>query len=211
MPVSKLFFEFARLVKECNPKYWILENVVMKKEYENVISETLGVEPTLIDSALLSAQTRKRLYWANFPISQPEDRGIRLADILDDTGDGLLNKAKIVGRRLGVTGTREDSNKSLPFVQCIEVSLVDSDKSGCLTTVSKDNVLTSLPPGRYADVFGRKLPFRYYTQNECCRLQTVPEDYFDGVASKSAAMEMLGNGWTVDVIAHIFRGLPKES
>lgn len=210
-PGSKLFFEFARLVRECSPKYWLLENVVMKKEYENVISETLGVEPTLIDSALLSAQTRKRLYWANFSISQPEDRGVRLADILDDTGDGLLNKAQIVGRRLNDRGVREDNNKSIAIVQCLEVRDSKLDKSGCLTTVPKDNVLSSLPPGRYNDVFGRNLPFRYYTQGECCRLQTVPENYFGGVVSKTAAIKMLGNGWTVDVIAHIFHGIPKET
>ena len=67
-PRSKLFFEFVRLVKECQPKYWLLENVVMKKEFEKVITEQLGVEPVKINSSLVSAQNRVRLYWANFDI-----------------------------------------------------------------------------------------------------------------------------------------------
>src|SRR5690606_18870286 len=80
-PRSKLFFEFVRLLKECNPKYFLLENVVMKKEFEQVITEHLGVEPIKINSALVSAQNRERLYWANFPIEQPKDKGIKLIDI----------------------------------------------------------------------------------------------------------------------------------
>lgn len=82
---SKLFFEFVRLIKECKPKYWLLENVVMKKEFEQVITEHLGVEPIRINSALVSAQNRERLYWANFPIEQPKDKGIKLINILEDT------------------------------------------------------------------------------------------------------------------------------
>src|SRR5574344_15209 len=75
-PRSKLFFEFVRLVNECQPKYWLLENVVMKKEFEQVISNHLNVEPIKINSSLVSAQNRERLYWANFNIEQPEDKNI---------------------------------------------------------------------------------------------------------------------------------------
>lgn len=83
-PRSKLFFEFVRLLKECAPKYFLLENVKMKKEYENVISEILGVAPIKINSALVSAQNRERLYWTNIPdVRQPEDKGILLKDILE--------------------------------------------------------------------------------------------------------------------------------
>jgi DNA-cytosine methyltransferase len=83
-PRSALFFEFVRLLKECKPKYFLLENVRMKKEYQDVISEHLGVEPIMINSALVSAQNRVRLYWTNIPnITQPEDKGIVLKDILD--------------------------------------------------------------------------------------------------------------------------------
>jgi site-specific DNA-cytosine methylase len=80
-PRSKLFFEFVRLKEELNPKYFLLENVKMKKESQDVISEYLGVEPVEINSALVSAQNRKRLYWTNIPFDMPEDKGILLKDV----------------------------------------------------------------------------------------------------------------------------------
>ncbi len=84
-PRSILFFEFVRLLKETKPKYFLLENVRMKQEYQDVISEHLGVKPIMINSALLSAQNRMRLYWTNIPgLEQPEDKGVLLKDILED-------------------------------------------------------------------------------------------------------------------------------
>jgi len=84
-PRSALFFEFVRLLKETKPKYFLLENVRMKQEYQDVISEHLGVKPIMINSALVSAQNRVRLYWTNIPnIEQPEDKGIALKDVLEN-------------------------------------------------------------------------------------------------------------------------------
>ena len=84
-PRSKLFFEFVRLLEETKPKYFLLENVVMKKEYEQIITDHLGVEPILINSALVSAQNRKRLYWTNIPgVTIPKDKGILLKDIVHE-------------------------------------------------------------------------------------------------------------------------------
>lgn len=231
-PRSKLFFEFVRLLKELKPKYFILENVIMKKEYQDIITEYLGVEPIEINSALVSAQNRKRLYWCNFEVPQPKDKNIILKNILEEnipfkydeeiqdknyqnlnpsairgryTKDlNLINKATIIGRRINEKGHREDYNKGIAITQCLEVRATNTDKSNCLTTVDKDNVLTPLPIGRHLDVFNRKLPFRYYTLIEQCRLQTLPEDYFDKAkTSVSKAKKMIGNGWTVDVIVHI--------
>ena len=83
-PRSRLFFEFVRLKKELNPKYFLMENVRMKKDYQNIISDLLGVQPVLINSALVSAQNRVRLYWTNIDgINQPEDLNIKLADIIE--------------------------------------------------------------------------------------------------------------------------------
>lgn len=215
-PRSKLFFEFVRLVKETKPRYFLLENVKMKKEHEQVITDYLGVEPIEINSSLVSAQNRVRLYWTNIPnIQQPEDKGIGLIDILEDEekiNPGAirgrqLNKATILGRRLNEEGKREDYNMSIPITQCLEVRATNTNKSNCLTTVAKDNVLTTMPIGRHPDAFNKKLPFRYYTSKEYCRLQTVPDDYFDGVASENQIRKMIGNGWTVDVIAHIFKNI----
>jgi len=215
-PRSKLFFEFVRLIKETKPRYFLLENVKMKKEYEQVIMEYLGVEPIEINSSLVSAQNRVRLYWTNIPnIQQPEDRGVGLTDILEDDDkinpgairSRQLNKATILGRRLNEEGKREDYNMKIPITQCLEVRATNTNKSNCLTTVAKDNVLTTMPIGRHPDAFNKKLPFRYYTSKEYCRLQTVPDDYFDGVASENQIRKMIGNGWTVDVIAHIFKNM----
>ena len=97
-PRSALFFEFVRILKEVKPKYFLLENVKMKKEFLDVISEQVGVEPILINSALVSAQNRLRYYWTNIPgVEQPEDRGIVLRDILETEPDEKydISEAKI--------------------------------------------------------------------------------------------------------------------
>lgn len=202
---SGLFFEYLRLLREINPKYFLLENVVTRKEWIDHISSLVGVEPIEINSSLVSAQVRKRLYWTNIPnVGQPKDRNIKLSDILEKDKD--WNKGNIIGRRLNENGIRKDNDNTVPMTQCLEVRASNTDKSNCLTTVDKNNVLTPLPVGRYADAFGMKSdrkPFRYYSITELCRMQTVPENYFK-VSSDSQIRKMLGNGWTVDVIAHIF-------
>ena len=90
-PRSKLFFDFVRVLKILKPKYFLLENVRMKKESQDIISEYLGVEPVAINSNLVSAQNRHRLYWTNIPFDIPEDKGIILADILED---GVTDREK---------------------------------------------------------------------------------------------------------------------
>lgn len=214
-PRSKLFFEFVRILNEVKPKYFLLENVKMQAAWCDIISEHLGVQPILINSALVSAQNRNRLYWTNIPnVTIPKDKGIRLADILETDSSEFpaairgrrLNKATIIGRRLNEDGHREDYNKDIPITQCLEVRGTNTDKSNCITTVDKDNVLTPLSPGRYPDAFKLEMPFRYYTTKEYCRLQTLPDNYVDMIP-ETHGRKALGNCWTVDVIAHIFSGL----
>ena len=96
-PRSKLFFEFVRILKLVKPKYFMLENVVMNKESRDIISKYLGVEPIEINSNLVSAQSRRRLYWTNIPnVTIPEDKGIVIRDILEDNGiaDMVINQGK---------------------------------------------------------------------------------------------------------------------
>ena len=330
-PRSKLFFEYVRLVRDLKPKYFLLENVKMKQESRDIITRYMGVEPIEINSALVSAQTRKRLYWTNIPnVTQPEDRGIVLRDIIEtgvsseyfageklqkgykggnqlnpnyksqantihDTndksgticagthgyangyikheleqvddevelnenqqkkiekinnvnpdkanclteaigrggsssefltsvkkktdaieqvGDKELRPATIVGRRLNERGVREDYNKDVPITQCLQVKH-NSDKSGTLTTVEKDNVLSENEPGRYPNAYeDKKLVWRKLTPLECERLQTVPDSYTlvldengKQLVSNSQRYKMLGNGWTVDVITHIMKNM----
>ena len=304
-PRSALFFEFVRLLKECKPKYFLLENVRMKKEFLDVITEQLGVEPIFINSSLVSAQNRQRYYWTNIPnVQQPEDRGIVLKDILDhnhgenpvkdternrrhyrtpdekslcmtatmykgagnngmtlvpDTAN-LPEKADVLkanyykssranfendkkkGNKFSATGipqkpiqvgtavdlkgfdiikrvySPEGKSPTLTTMQgghrqpkvvtgawrgrynedgstTQKLELRKDEKTNALTTVQKDNVLTK------DEVYWRKL-----TPLECERLQTVPDNYTEGV-SNTQRYKMLGNGWTIEVIKHIFKNI----
>lgn len=190
-PRSRLFFKFVEILNYYKPKYFLLENVRMKKEYQDVISKYLGVEPICINSALVSAQNRVRYYWTNIPnIIQPEDRHIYLKDI---NIEGIIGR--MTGRRINSKGKREDYNYLIPTKQRFEPRL--DNKSGCLTTVQKDNLVQ--------DWWG----LRYLTPIECERLQTLPDNYTEGV-SNTQRYKMLGNGWTVDVLAHIFRNIDRR-
>lgn len=200
-PRSKLFFEFVRLVKECKPKFFLLENVKMKKEYIEVITEQLwGVEPTLIDSALVSAQHRNRLYWvgklqedgtyAKVEIIQPEDEHVMLEDILEKEVDSkyILTPAQI--EMIANWGWYEDP-----------IASADKwvEKIGTLTTHC----------GKMSN--GIKLikwnwGYRKLTPVECERLQTLSDGYTSAAGDTQRYIQ-LGNGWTVSVIAHIFRNL----
>ena len=205
-PRSKLFFEFVRVLKETSPKYFLLENVKMKKESLEIINKYLGVEPIEINSSLVSAQNRKRLYWTNIlNLKQPQDRMINLDSILDfsipfrnsDSKINQQNPAAIRGRRL--------NQENYQIKQGLEVKQ-NKKKSNCLTTVGKDNVLTPLQTGRHLLI--SSLPWRYYSILEYCKLQTIPVDYFkNSNTSESMIKKMIGNGWTVDVIAHILKGI----
>lgn len=202
---SYLFWEAIRLLKEIKPKYFLMENVNMADKWKDIITKELNIQPIEINSNLVSAQNRIRLYWTNIPnVSVPQDKNIELKDILEK--DKNWNKATIVGRRLNQEGKREDYNKNIPITQCLEVRASNTSKSNCLTTVEKDNVLTSLPIGRHKDAFKLNLLFRYYSQTEYERLQTLPDGYTSCLSS-SAAKKVIGNAWTVDVIAHLFKGL----
>ena len=292
-PRSKLFFEFVRIMKAIKPKYFLLENVVMKKEFQDVITEYMGVEPIMINSSLFSAQNRRRLYWTNIPVDLDiEDKGLVLRDILQEdhgeppvpinernarhhkhphqkslcatatmykgagnngmtivdrhvplgyvvdklipVGDAeeyahynyratkevyhMNGKAptlltmqggnrepkvatysakggRIVNRRLNADGVRKDYQMDLPLTPQVEIR--EDDKTNCLTTVQKDNVVVE------------GMTWRKLTPIECERLQTLPDNYTEGV-SKTQRYKMIGNGWTVDVIAHILKGMEIE-
>jgi site-specific DNA-cytosine methylase len=211
-PRSKLFFEYIRVLREYNPDYFLLENVMMKKEYQDIISEQLGVGPAEINSALVSAQNRVRLYWTNMPdILTPEDKGVLLDSVLEDLPDcpvgiGVRRKAKCirVGGRLSPFGSKQEWDS--PFQRISKAGKVEKgiEKAGCLTGGAHSG-------GNHSDMDIIHSPFatRRYSVTECERLQTVPDGYTDGVSS-TQRYKMLGNGWTVDVIAHIFKNLPNH-
>lgn len=223
-PRSALFFEFVNILRHVKPKYFLLENVVMKQEYQDVISEALGVQPIMINSALVSAQNRKRLYWTNIPnVTQPEDRGISLKDELE-TGFVDRDKSFCIDANYFKGGNLksyfEKNRRQLVFREVIPENFYLTEKNIAhvnrefgskakeLTNLDKSCTLTAAmgSGGGNVPYFKEGERFRKLTPIECERLQTFPDTYTKSV-SNSQRYKMLGNSWTVDVIAHIFGGL----
>lgn len=187
-PRSKLFFEFVRILKECKPKYFLLENVKMKKEWQDIISRELWVEPIEINSSLVSAQNRRRLYRTNIPsVSQPKDKGILIKDILDQS---VGEKYYLTDSQIEMINNWRGYERPLDHVASLE------EKSRTITThVGKfSNGIKLLNDGKGV---------RRFTPNECDALQTL-EKWYTSWVSDNQRWKALGNGWTVDVIAHIF-------
>ena len=259
-PRSALFFEFVRLLKECKPKYFLLENVRMKKEYQDVITEHLGVEPIMINSSLVSAQNRVRLYWTNIPnIEQPQERGIVLADVLEKDVEELPVKDTERNRRHlrfpnqksltctatmykgagnnGMTltpmqvGSASDINghdilkriyspdgKS-PTLNAHgggntepKVSLVQRPRGNNKGAIRElDEKSPTLTPSAWEqnNHLVKGIHYRKLTPLECERLQTLPDNYTEGV-SNTQRYKMIGNGWTIEVIKHILKNIKGE-
>ena len=189
-PRSRLFFEFVRILRECKPKYFILENVRMKQEHLDVITEHVGVEPILINSALVSAQNRQRYYWTNIPnVTQPADKGLVLLNIIEN--DDVVDRDKARGHRQPkILQTARGNNKG-------GIKAENGKTPTISTRVWQDN-------NHLTDDEG--ITYRKLTPVECERLQTVPDNY-TACVSNTQRYKMLGNGWTVDVIAHILQGI----
>ena len=195
-PRSSLFFCFVDIlehIKKVNPNVkFLLENVKMKKEFQDVITGFLGVSPVLIDSALVSAQTRKRLYWANWMFEQPEDRGILLKDVLEKEVDkkyyysekaiSYLDRSKINKRFANYS----DDYKSKCLVAVFSKSLpynvyVDRPKSLCITSNYSQMACINYNKSQGQIIFDNNT-IRRLTPVECERLQTMPDNYTEGVS-----------------------------
>lgn len=186
-PRSKLFWEYVRVLKELrkvNPNVnFLLENVRMKKEYEQVITKALDVEPVFINSKVLSAQSRGRLYWCNWKIDDIIPMPKKLKDILQKPFFDTGNKRLITDRnyKFNFNGalTIMDINKPAP---CI---LTSSGRS-------------------YPSIAIDFKHYRRLTVIEIERLQTLPDNYTEGI-SKIKRVHAIGNGWTIEVIKHILK------
>ena len=232
---SYLFWEFMRLLNEVKPKYFLLENVEMGEKWEKVLSKAIGVNGIHINSALVSAQNRKRIYWTNIGmqpaglfgdlesiIQQPKDKGILLKDILESEVD-----EKYFLSEKGIDRIMSYNNS--------DRSINDNDKSLCLAAgynkQGRDNQLVvhnTMPrssntgkggTGHLSRNDGKTYCLDTGNTNvvevlinsrirklmpiECERLQTITDNYTAHV-SDSQRYKMLGNGWTIDVIAYIF-------
>jgi hypothetical protein len=171
----------------------MLENVMMKKEYEDIITEFMGLNPIKINSSLLSAQNRKRLYWTNIPnITQPEDKGILLKDILID--DSKV-ESKYILSEIGFQYMNRDRNGKPRWKY--HTNYLDG-KAACLTA----NMYKGVP---YGIIMEKK---RRLTVEECEILQTFPINYTSCV-SNTQRYKALGNSWTVDVVSFIFNHIRK--
>lgn len=204
-PRSKLFFEFVDIIEHYKPKNWLLENVVMKEEWQQIISSHLKIEPIQICSSLVSAQTRPRNYWFNWDAPMPADKGIKVSSILTKNLDWF--PAAIRGRKINrATMKRDDKNPDVPYSQMLTVK-TRGDKMGCITTVAKDTVLSRFSNGLYfASDYEQGVDWRYLERLEYERLQTLPDGYTSSV-SENAAQRLCGNGWTVDVIKHLLEAM----
>ncbi|HSE99870.1 MAG TPA: DNA cytosine methyltransferase [Nitrososphaeraceae archaeon] len=182
---SRLFWEYVRLLNELKPKFFLLENTHGNKEATNIITETLGVNPISINSKLVSAQNRPRYYWTNIPgIEQPKDKLITTKDIFDYSGE-LVDDCRIkwLTNESGIKSVAKGYTRVNPY-----------PKSGCLTANGhkKWNENYLLKDGIY----------RYLSQTELEKLQTLPIGYTKSL-SYDDAYDCIGDGWTVDIIAHI--------
>lgn len=219
-PRSKLFFDYVDILKHYKPKYFLLENVAMKKEWQDIISSYLGLEPISINSKLVSAQSRPRLYWTNIPnITVPEDKGIFINDILESGNTDLdkkyhlnYNYLKKSNVSLSLIGDKlqwkipEATKKGyilVSFGQCVDLTFINSKTRRGRSMLNKSNCITVGSQYLCKEINGW---FRKLTPKECERLQTLPDDYTSGI-SDNKRYKALGNGWTVDVVAHLFSSL----
>lgn len=229
-PQSKLFFEYVRLLKECQPKYFLLENVKMKQEYQDVISDILKVKPIFINSSLFSSQSRQRLYWSNIPnIIVNQKNSSTIQDILEPnvgpkyyltnnytsktvmTGESRLDVLKKNYRKIH----KIHSDKPVLVSQILDiptqVSKVKSKQLDRLySSKSKSPTLTVLSADGLKIDCGTDDPtkWRTLTPVECERLQTIQDNYTSCI-SDSQRYKCLGNCWTVDVVAHILSFIPR--
>lgn len=228
---GQLFMQYVRALHESGAKYFLYENnFSIHKDIKNFISEQLGVQPIMINSALVSAQQRKRCYWTNIPgVTQPEDKGILLKDILESgipvrpcegnkshTMVASYYKAgvtmnSVLGLSYASEGARQkvaepirlghigNTNAQANRVYSVRDKSLQSQAggSGAKTGLYK----IDLPDGDYI--------IRKLTPVEAERLQTLPDNYTEGI-SNSQRYKCIGNGWTVDVIAHILSFLKED-
>lgn len=194
---SYLFWEYMRIlteVRKYNPDVkFLLENVVMSKKWEAVLTNEIGVEPVKINSNLVSAQNRKRLYWTNIAqIVQPEDEGIFIRDILEDDVDEKYFISEIL---CGVKKIQAKERGRGEKAKCLTATMYKGPRNdGC--TLVRDYKGRAVITDR----------LRRLTPVECARLQTVPV-WYEWVVSDTQIYRMCGNGWTVRVIEHILKNL----
>lgn len=198
---SGLFYHYLRILKYVKPKYFLLENVPMQQQWEKVITDYLGVEPIIINSNLVCAADRKRLYWTNIPqVKQPKDKKIVLKDIVINAKD--VPEKYWYNKLFTYNGDNEK-------VQCTLEIKGHRHMKEVYNLNGKCNTLTTCGGGNLQKKVFQDGRCRKLTPIEYERLQTLPDNYTSCVAD-THRYNAIGNGWTVDIIAHIFKNLSLE-
>ena len=203
-PQSKLFLVYNDILKHIqkqNPKVkFLLENVRMLQCWEDIISKYMGVDPIFINSDLVSAQNRVRIYWCNWYVLQPDDKEIYVKDIL--LPEEKIHKKYYLKAKVEEYAKLNTSDN----IRTIKIGYFGSDSQGerVFTPYGKSVTLTTSSFVGFYKINDKQ--YRKLTPIECERLQTLPDNFTEGV-SNTQRYKMLGNGWTVDVIAHIFKCL----
>lgn len=201
----ELFMQYVRALHEVKPKYFLYENNFRNPQaITDAITKELGVEPIAIDSSLVSAQRRKRLYWTNIPnITQPADKGILLKDIFIFDEKLVRTDSRILQTAIKTKNyIKYDLMNTGHYSEPYRLHYLDG-KSPTLPrcrTETKCNMLLDINDWT---------TYKIISPIEAERLQTLPDNYTEGIP-KTRRFEAIGNGWTVDVIAHIFSFLPDE-
>lgn len=203
---SSLYYHYVRALKECKPKYFLLENVAsMEQRWVELISKELGVQPVMINSSLVCAAERKRLYWTSIPnVTQPVDKGLFLADVVLPPEE-VPAKYWYTDRPFQYNGDDEK-------VQCTILG------SGFMRNTREVYNLKAKANTLLCDGGGGNRQKKVYQNGKCRklmpveyeRLQNLPDGYTDCL-SDSRRYTAIGNAWTVDVIAHIFTGLVNDN
>jgi DNA (cytosine-5)-methyltransferase 3A len=205
---SGLFWEAVRAISEAKPKYFLIENnhKMPHADYET-ITKTLGVEPVLMDSKLVSGQQRKRLYWTNIEgIEQPQKKQVSVLDVIEgETSENLINEV--------VFNSKRDIQKRCDSPLRIGTIGKGGQGERVYSIYGKSVTLKANGGGRGAKtglyLIGNTV--RKLLPLEAERLQTLPDNYTQtSNISPTARIKTIGNGWTVDVIAHILSFLPDE-
>jgi len=205
---SGLFWEYIRVLNEVKPKYFLLENVVMKKEWEKIITDTIGFEPVMIDSKFFSAQKRQRLYWTNIPFDKNiKDKNINILDILTPNGDECIinDNPVVLDINDGIFKIKNGTKIGYLFAKngdCVNLEFPKSKSRRGRVSNGKTNTLNTAC--NYGVIVNNNLRELNIVEYE--RLQTLPDDY-TSIVPLNQRKKMIGNGWTVDVISHIFKGL----
>lgn len=198
---SHLFWEFVRALKEAKPKYFLLENnVSMSKEAKETITNVLGVSPIKINSSLVSGQMRNRLYWTNIPnIGQPIDQKIDLRNLISQ--NPFYNEISLVDWTTKKVEGIKEKYGFIPYVFCPYNETEITDKHYCLTAQGNSQTKSS------TNLLYKDGKFYMFNADFWEILQTLPLGYTRCLGKENWRKTVIGNGWTVDVIAHILKGL----